>query len=153
MAHVEPAHLVELALGHAASAADETALRHIAGCRHCREELAHMRRVVSTARGAGPAERLTVPPERIWERIAIEHGAGDPAPTRSGTDTRGPCGTRRTASLGRGTARTRAGCFLLGLLGFVRIVRRLARGHRRARPAQDGGAGRRADPPNTSTAP
>ncbi|WP_238697145.1 hypothetical protein [Streptomyces sp. E2N166] len=77
MGHVEPSHLAELALGHASSDADAVALRHVASCRPCREELKLMTRVVTAARDAEASDLPTAPPERVWQRIARElsHGA------------------------------------------------------------------------------
>ncbi|MGW0816549.1 hypothetical protein ACWD00_25380 [Streptomyces viridiviolaceus] len=70
MVHVDPAHLVELALGNAAISDDDAgALQHIARCVRCREELTLMTRLVGAARNAEPADMPTAPPERVWERI------------------------------------------------------------------------------------
>ncbi|MEU7470229.1 hypothetical protein AB0A94_17145 [Streptomyces sp. NPDC044984] len=72
MAHVDPAHLVELALGNGVSDDDADALRHITGCGRCREELGLMARVVTAARGVGESDLPAAPPERVWRRIAQE---------------------------------------------------------------------------------
>ncbi|GHB51803.1 hypothetical protein GCM10010377_48570 [Streptomyces viridiviolaceus] len=70
MVHVDPAHLVELALGNAAIGDDDAgALQHIARCVRCREELTLMTRLVGAARNAEPADMPTAPPEHVWERI------------------------------------------------------------------------------------
>ncbi|MEV0305867.1 hypothetical protein AB0I13_33360, partial [Streptomyces prasinus] len=82
MAHVEPAHLVELALGNGVSSDDADALRHIALCRRCREELTLMARVVAAARGVEESDLPVAPPPRVWRRIAQEVSrAGEPAPS------------------------------------------------------------------------
>lgn len=70
--HVHPSHLVELALGHASGEADVGALRHAASCPRCREELLRLTRVVTAARGAEASDLPVPPPERVWQRIALE---------------------------------------------------------------------------------
>ncbi|GGP98707.1 hypothetical protein GCM10010233_13990 [Streptomyces pseudogriseolus] len=81
MAHVEPAHLVELALGHAtASEEDAGALRHIAQCPRCRDELRTMIRVVTAARTAQLVDLPAAPPERVWQRITHDLYREPPAP-------------------------------------------------------------------------
>lgn len=72
MGHVDPSHLVELALGHASGDADASALRHVASCPRCRGELVWMTRVVTAARGAQVSDLPVTPPERVWRRIALE---------------------------------------------------------------------------------
>lgn len=72
MSHVEPSHLVELALGHAGGDEDADALRHLASCPRCRRELARTTRVVAAARGARASDLPAAPPERVWRRIAQE---------------------------------------------------------------------------------
>lgn len=72
MTHVEPAHLVELALGNGVSSDDAGALRHIALCRRCREELSRMARVVAAARSVEECDLPVAPPQRVWQRIAQE---------------------------------------------------------------------------------
>lgn len=99
MGHVEPAHLVELALGRAMGDEDVRALRHIATCPRCRRELASMIRVVAAARDAEAADLPTAPPEHVWQRIVQELSGEEPsdedaAPARS---TRRP--VRRPACL------------------------------------------------------
>ncbi|MFI8090673.1 hypothetical protein ACIF9R_20500 [Streptomyces sp. NPDC086080] len=89
MGHVEPAHLVELALGRTTGDQDVRALRHIATCPRCRRELASMIRVVTAARDAGAADLPTAPPEHVWRRIVQELSGEEPsdadtAPPRSG---------------------------------------------------------------------
>ncbi|WP_431985677.1 hypothetical protein [Streptomyces griseoflavus] len=80
MDHVDPAHLVELALGHATGDEDVGALRHIASCPRCREELRRTTRVVRSARGAESADLPAAPPEHVWQRIAGELSPGTAAP-------------------------------------------------------------------------
>ncbi|MGW5639062.1 hypothetical protein [Streptomyces sp. NPDC003832] len=72
MTHLDPARLVELALGAEASAEDDAALRHIALCVWCRQELTRTSRVVRTAASVELSDLPTVPPDRIWERIRQE---------------------------------------------------------------------------------
>lgn len=81
MDHVEPAHLVELALGNAApSDEDADALRHIEQCDHCRDELRTMTRVVTAARSAHLVDLPTAPPERVWRRISRDLSPETAAP-------------------------------------------------------------------------
>ncbi|WP_053675286.1 hypothetical protein [Streptomyces sp. NRRL B-1140] len=71
MAHVEPAHLVELALGNATpTEADTEALRHVDQCARCRDELSTLTRLVTAARTARLVDLPTAPPERVWRRIS-----------------------------------------------------------------------------------
>ncbi|MGW3988165.1 hypothetical protein [Streptomyces sp. NPDC004830] len=85
MAHVEPAHLVELALGHGtASEEDAGALRHIDRCRRCRDELRTMTRVVTAARTAQLVDLPAAPPERVWQRITQDLSPRPPAPRAPG---------------------------------------------------------------------
>ncbi|MEU6912782.1 hypothetical protein [Streptomyces olindensis] len=85
MAHVQPAHLVELALGNAAPGRELTGvLPHIEECDRCRDELRTMIRVVTAARGARLGDLPTAPPERVWRRIAREL-AHDPRTCRPHT--------------------------------------------------------------------
>ncbi|GGT83942.1 hypothetical protein [Streptomyces coeruleorubidus] len=70
MAHVEPAHLVELALRNTPPTDDDVeALRHVERCDRCRDELRMMTRVVTAARSAELVDLPTAPPERVWQRI------------------------------------------------------------------------------------
>ncbi len=131
MDHVDPAHLVELALGHAAGDEDAGALRHIASCPRCREELRRTRRVVTSARGAGGSDLPAAPPEHVWQRIVEELPRGAVAPARTGgrPDRSGRAVPEaRTSGAGR-----RAGFLALTLLaGAVRAAGRLrARAGRR----------------------
>ncbi|GHB25704.1 hypothetical protein GCM10010346_56610 [Streptomyces chryseus] len=72
MAHVEPTHLMRLALGNDASSDDAGALRHIAVCDRCRDELNRTRRVVVAARTVEASDLPTAPPERVWQHITHE---------------------------------------------------------------------------------
>ncbi|MEU3660498.1 hypothetical protein AB0E77_12190 [Streptomyces sp. NPDC032940] len=72
MGHVDPSHLVELALGHVSDEADVSALRHVASCPRCRGELLRTIRVVTAARGAEVSDLPVTPPERVWQRITLE---------------------------------------------------------------------------------
>ena len=70
MVHVEPAHLVELALRNTPPTDDDAAaLRHIERCDRCRDELRMMTRVVTAARSAELVDLPAAPPERVWQRI------------------------------------------------------------------------------------
>jgi hypothetical protein len=69
VAHVDPAHLVELALGNDDPINDARALRHIAACVRCRDELRRMAHVVAVARGVEASDLPAVPPERVWQHI------------------------------------------------------------------------------------
>lgn len=79
MAHVESAHLVELALRNATPTdADAEALRHVEQCDRCRDELRMLTRVVAAARTARLVDLPTAPPERVWQRISRDvSGAPD----------------------------------------------------------------------------
>ncbi|MFE6524419.1 hypothetical protein [Streptomyces sp. NPDC057794] len=71
MTHVDPSHLVELALGNAPrTAADTEALDHIGQCPRCSDDLHTMTRVVEAARTAEVIDLPTAPPERVWRRIS-----------------------------------------------------------------------------------
>ncbi|MFC8147083.1 hypothetical protein ACFUKV_35910 [Streptomyces paradoxus] len=71
MAHVESAHLVELALRNATPTdADAEALRHVDRCARCRDELRMLTRVVAAARTAHLVDLPTAPPERVWQHIS-----------------------------------------------------------------------------------
>ncbi|ANB10327.1 hypothetical protein SAM40697_6374 [Streptomyces ambofaciens] len=72
MGHVESAHLVELALGNTSGDEDAGALRHIAACPFCREELTALTRLVNAARDAQAVDLATAPPARLWQRISEE---------------------------------------------------------------------------------
>ncbi|MGW7283607.1 hypothetical protein ACWGIV_36210 [Streptomyces sp. NPDC054844] len=76
MGHVEPSYLAELALGHASSDADAVALRHVASCRPCREQLKLTIRVVTAARDAEASDLPAAPPEHVWQRITQELAHG-----------------------------------------------------------------------------
>ncbi|MBB4712859.1 hypothetical protein [Streptomyces luteogriseus] len=83
MAHVESAHLVELALSNATPTdADAEALRHIEHCTHCRDELAMLTRLVTAARTAETVDLPTPPPEDVWLRITqeVSRETGTPPP-------------------------------------------------------------------------
>ncbi|MEU2538771.1 hypothetical protein [Streptomyces iakyrus] len=73
MAHVESAHLVELALRNATPTdADAEALRHVEQCDRCRDELDMLTRLVTAARTSEAADLPTPPPERVWRLIIRE---------------------------------------------------------------------------------
>lgn len=135
MDHVDPAHLVELALGHATGDEDAGAWRHIASCPRCREELRRTTRVVTSARGAEAADLPAAPPDRVWQRIVEELTHGTAAPPRPGgrIDGRTSPGVARAADGARAPrAARRARCLALTLAaGAVLLLRRLrARGRR-----------------------
>ncbi|MDH6224776.1 hypothetical protein [Streptomyces sp. MJP52] len=79
MAHVDPAHLMELALGNS-GLPDDGALRHIAGCGRCREELRRTARVVAAARGVQERDLPVAPPERVWQAVTRDLATTDRAP-------------------------------------------------------------------------
>ncbi|MFF9114647.1 hypothetical protein ACF09Y_03305 [Streptomyces massasporeus] len=82
MAHVESAHLVELALSNATQTdADAEALRHIEHCTRCRDELRSLTRLVTAARTAQLVDLPTAPPDRVWQRINRDLATGT-APAR-----------------------------------------------------------------------
>ncbi|MFJ2763902.1 hypothetical protein [Streptomyces prasinus] len=143
MAHVEPAHLVELALGNGVSSDDADALRHIALCRRCREELTLMARVVAAARGVEESDLPVAPPPRVWRRIAQEVSrAGKPAPSPVPPSPAPPALWPRAAGgAGDGAVRsrwtgTRTGHRVLALLVATAVV---VRWSVRARRAGHGG--------------
>ncbi|MFD7240401.1 hypothetical protein [Streptomyces massasporeus] len=83
MAHVESAHLVELALSNATPTdADAEALRHIDHCTRCRDELDMLTRLVTAARTSEAADLPTTPPEHVWRRIIreVSRERGTPPP-------------------------------------------------------------------------
>ncbi|MEU2913670.1 hypothetical protein ACWCQ0_21345 [Streptomyces massasporeus] len=83
MAHVESAHLLELALGNAAPGDDDAeALRHVEHCDLCRDELGMLIRLVTAARAAKAVDLPIPPPEHIWLRITreVSRGRGTPPP-------------------------------------------------------------------------
>ncbi|MFE1948170.1 hypothetical protein [Streptomyces massasporeus] len=81
MAHVESAHLVELALSNATPTdADAEALRHIEHCTRCRDELRSLTRLVTAARTAQLVDLPTAPPERVWQRIDRDLSTGTAPP-------------------------------------------------------------------------
>ncbi|MFE5240406.1 MULTISPECIES: hypothetical protein [unclassified Streptomyces] len=106
MDHVDPYHLVELALGHSTGDAYVSALRHVASCPRCSSELAQMTRVVAVARGARISDLPSAPPERVWQRIAHEvlqadtRSRGHPAPRSAA---KRACGERHWWSTDTGT--------------------------------------------------
>ncbi|MGV9290806.1 hypothetical protein [Streptomyces sp. NPDC003719] len=93
--HVDPAHLAELALGNGVPPDDVRALRHIAGCERCREDLRVMTRIVTAVRSVEEADLPVAPPGRVWRRIERElAGTAEAAPA---TPLRGrpePAGSR-----------------------------------------------------------
>ncbi|CAL9623056.1 hypothetical protein [Streptomyces sp. enrichment culture] len=147
MAHVEQARLVELALGHPADG-DESALRHLAECGRCREELRSMTRVVAAARAADVVDLPTAPPERVWRRIlrevADESGAPPSPAGRAGRPpARGLAPVRARASGRDGRSRRLAvGAALCGAGVLVGVAARWAAGRRRARDMATRGRGR-----------
>ncbi|MGC5036775.1 hypothetical protein ACPXCS_12325 [Streptomyces sp. DT190] len=81
MTHVDPAHLVELALGNATpTPADTAALNHVAECARCRDELHTMTRVVEAARTAELVDLPAAPPEHVWRRITRDLAGETPPP-------------------------------------------------------------------------
>ncbi|WP_327189899.1 hypothetical protein [Streptomyces xinghaiensis] len=87
--HADPALLAELALGNRPSAGEgaeadpgsagggtetRAAEHHLAACPRCRDTLAVLRRIIGAARNVSPDDRVTAPPEALWESIAAELG-------------------------------------------------------------------------------
>lgn len=79
MPHVDPTHMVALALGNDASHNDVSALQHLSVCKRCREELSLVLRVVAAARSIQEADLPASPPERVWQRITRELAESDEA--------------------------------------------------------------------------
>ncbi|WP_051853943.1 hypothetical protein [Streptomyces sp. NRRL S-146] len=91
MAHVESAHLVELALSNATPTdADAEALRHIETCTRCRDELRSLTHLVTAARTAQLVDLPTAPPDRVWQRISrdVSGGTAPPRPHARAPDHR-----------------------------------------------------------------
>ncbi|MFD5335037.1 hypothetical protein [Streptomyces hawaiiensis] len=83
MAHVERAHLVELALRNATPTdTDIEALRHVQHCDRCRAELRVLARLVTAARTAEAVDLPAPPPEHVWRRITrqVSRETGTPPP-------------------------------------------------------------------------
>ncbi|MEU0721286.1 hypothetical protein ABZ498_29405 [Streptomyces lavendulocolor] len=131
MAHVEPAHLVELALGNA-SDGDSAALRHVAVCARCRDELAWMRRVVTAARQLDASDLPVVLPEHVWERLSRELSAADRPARPHSPDPRSPVPRSpdphspgpRVPGHRAGTGRARATCRTSARPGWPGLLRR-----------------------------
>ncbi|CAL9586682.1 hypothetical protein [Streptomyces sp. enrichment culture] len=93
MPHVAPAHLVELALGNNPSDGDAPALRHLARCGRCREELRRLTRVVAAARAVEEGDLPCPPPPRVWQRLLRDLASEDaavPPPARPPRGVRAP---------------------------------------------------------------
>ncbi|MFI8170546.1 hypothetical protein ACIGAN_29925 [Streptomyces sp. NPDC085931] len=128
MTHVDPSHLVELALGNAPrTPADTEALDHIDRCARCRDDLRTLTRVVQAARTAELVDLPAQPPEHVWRRIARDLSAEPTAPERP----------RRTPD-----RRKHALLALLALATAAAHCRRRARARRRAAPHLPGRPGR-----------
>ncbi|MCF2129308.1 hypothetical protein L1I79_23140 [Strepomyces sp. STD 3.1] len=130
MPHVDPAQLVELALGNDVTHDDADALRHLAACGRCREELHLMTRVVMAARGVEEPDLPSAPPAHVWQRIAQGLSESDepaaPAPEhRAGPPPVDTAARERTR--GRSPA-PGAAALALGLLAGVAVVRWRRRG-------------------------
>ncbi|MEU5754276.1 hypothetical protein [Streptomyces sp. NPDC047829] len=157
MAHVESAHLVELALGNASGDEDAGALRHIAGCPFCREELKALTRLVSAARDAEVTDLAAAAPAHVWHRIAEEvsreartppHPRRRPAGRPAGGATGGDRLTRPAGVVGRGSLAARFLAACAAVVAVVLVVR-----HRSARAGRGPvrGSGRRfRDPARTA---
>lgn len=125
MPHVDPAHLVELALGNDVTHDDVGALQHLAACGRCREELHLMTRVVMAARGVEEPDLPSAPPARVWQRIAQGLSEADEPAAPAPVDARrhphpAPAARPRTRPRTRG--RRTAGA-ALGLLAGAAVVR------------------------------
>jgi hypothetical protein len=129
--HVEPAHLMELALGNDISSNDPGALQHVAACNRCREELRQITRVVVSARGVEESDLPAAPPERVWHHITQELSAMEKTPARPpvtpahglSTASAEPHRTRRSTNRHGRTIR-----YALGLLAGIAFVRWWSRG-------------------------
>ncbi|MGY1581144.1 hypothetical protein [Streptomyces sp. MN13] len=135
MAHVEPAHLVELALGNATSGDDARALRHVAVCVRCRDELNRLTRVVAVARAVEASDMPASPPEQVWGRIAressrTEETATSPASAAAPRTHAATAGERDTGRAGHSAAG--AIRLVAGLLAGAAVIQRI----RRARTAR-----------------
>ncbi|MFB7652652.1 MULTISPECIES: hypothetical protein [unclassified Streptomyces] len=128
MPHVDPAHLVELALGNDVTHDDVGALQHLAACGRCREELHLMTRVVMAARGVEEPDLPSAPPARVWQRIAQglseADGPAAPAPAAPVDAQRHPhtTSTARHPTRPRTRGRRTVGA-ALGLLAGAAVVR------------------------------
>lgn len=111
MPHVDPPHLLELALGNGASHDDKRAHRHIAVCGRCRDELGRMTRLVTAARSVQESDLPAAPPERVWRHVAQE--LADPPPASAPADARR---TGRSPDIRRGRARLACGLLVCALL-------------------------------------
>jgi hypothetical protein len=107
--HTDAEILALQALGESAgTAADD---EHMAGCAHCREELARLTEIVAMARHEG-AVQLQTPPRGVWQRIAADVDGGDwrtvfdaaPQAATVGEEKPPPAGARARARRGRHTA-------------------------------------------------
>ncbi|MFF7732924.1 MULTISPECIES: hypothetical protein [unclassified Streptomyces] len=89
MAHVEPTHLMELALRNTPTPteADTDALRHIESCPECRDELRSLTRLVTAARTARLADLPTPPPAHVWQRINRDLSPAMPPPPQHAAHT------------------------------------------------------------------
>ncbi|MFF8032163.1 hypothetical protein [Streptomyces sp. NPDC016626] len=135
MPHVDPAHLMDLALGHGVPYDDADALRHIAACGPCRADLNRLTHVVAAARGVGEGDLPATPPERVWRGIARRLSETDGTAAAAGGPPTVPDVPRRT---GRGV-RAALG---FGLLAGTAVVRWRSRSRtsapRRASPRDPG---------------
>ncbi|MZE74178.1 hypothetical protein [Streptomyces sp. SID5789] len=125
MPHVDPARLVELALGNDVAHDDTDALRHLAACGRCREDLHLMTRVVMAARGVEEPDLPSAPPARVWQRITQGLSESDepaaPAPVDTGRHPQPPSAPPHHRTRPRTRGRRAAGA-ALGLLAGVAIV-------------------------------
>jgi hypothetical protein len=101
VSHSDPVIRALRALGETAGTADDA--EHARTCAHCRAELARLTEVVELARHDGPADRLEVPPPRVWDRIAASAGIHPTAPAAPAGDGTG------AARAGNGAAARPAG--------------------------------------------
>lgn len=114
--HADPALLAELALGNRPSAGEgaeadpgsagggtetRAAEHHLAACPRCRDTLAVLRRIIGAARNVSPDDRVTAPPEALWESIAAELGL---------TGVTGATGASGVTGGGTPGSRLRSGC-------------------------------------------
>ncbi|MEU2185081.1 hypothetical protein [Streptomyces thermolilacinus] len=124
MPHLDSTRLAELALGNGASRDDADALRHVAGCGPCREELRRLTRVVVAARAVEERDLSATPPERVWQCLVGALAAADEAASPAAPPPRRvrAASARRQGVGSAPTARRREARAALVLLACVLVV-------------------------------
>ena len=128
MAHVDPDHLILLALGEPSP--DPADAAHLADCRTCRDELDATRHVADLARDGEELRDLPAPPPALWDRIAAEAlgpaGPGVRRATGLATAPQGvvlPFDQNRRRQVRRRSVLVAAVALLVGVIGTVGVVR------------------------------